>query len=159
MLFLLMTASFNETLLATHPSGYGRSSSVLYFIHVDSEQNFKDASWLRLEFQDFPRSVLSSGLNLTSADPTFHAGLLFFNIHSEYGLSYCYFCSEEVGKFHKIYWRKGTLVWCIFSIGKSRDVTLNQHTGYKQLQVILFVVLKCDAVVDLSSLFSFASSR
>lgn len=85
MLFLLVTVSFNETLSAMHRSGYGRSSNSLFFIHVDNHEDIKNRTGLLLEFKDFQGSAISSGQNLTSADLTFHTGIVFININSEDG--------------------------------------------------------------------------
>lgn len=157
--FLLMTVSFNETLSAMHRSGYGRSSNVLFFIHVDDNQDFKYHSGLLIDFQDFSRSAVSSGLNLTSAELTFHAGIIFINVHFEYGLLYCNFCPGEMGKFHKIHWNADTPAWSIVNAGESLSIKLNEVTGYNQLQILIFVVKAKEAKQELSNLFGTMSSR
>lgn len=158
MLFLLLRVSFNDTITALQRSGYGRSSTAMFFINEDYGKMEEDSELL-LKFQDFPLSVLTSGLNISSEEIVFHAGITFFNLESPYILSYCYFCPSDRGKFHKMKWNNEVPVWFAFNALRARDFELNKLTSHNQVRVIIYTLLVEDGRRDISSLFNSLPGR
>lgn len=86
IIFILLTASFQETLLAIHQSGFSRSDHVLFFIKT---QEINTNNSLIYSF--------TNELFQSEVEP-FHAGLVFFDDKTKfpcYGV-FCYFCESTL---------------------------------------------------------------
>lgn len=154
-LFLLMTTSFNDTMMAIHRSGFARSNNAMFLINDDLTGDSENL----MEFKKFHTSILTSGLNISKNELAFHAGIVFFNEDTKYALSFCYYCPPQLGKFHMTEWDLSRSVWTTFETLQSIDIMLNHVTGYHQVRAMIYTFNINNTREDMTELFNMSSSR